>query len=252
MHKVKISVKGLTVSFGNKEVLKDIDLDVFENQVIGLMGPSGSGKSTLISVLNGMITFEDDYTVSGHVSIDGLGRVSSKTNHVALRKKVGTVFATPIPLPRSIFENVVFGSKLKGVRKRSELHALAEKSLKKAFLWDEVKNRLSESGLKLSGGQQQRLCLARTLALKPEVILLDEPCSGLDPISTAKIEEAMSELKTDHTIILVSNNTKQIARSTDFVAFFYMGKLIEFGPTEKVFTTPDYKMTEDYIQGKFG
>ncbi|OPY65011.1 MAG: Phosphate import ATP-binding protein PstB [Syntrophorhabdaceae bacterium PtaU1.Bin034] len=216
------------------------------------MGPSASGKSSFISVLNGMINFEDEGRFEGEVRIDGFGELSDKTDHVALRKKVGTVFATPIPLPRSIYENVVFGSKLKKMRRRSELNAITEESLKKAFLWDEVKNRLSESALKLSGGQQQRLCLARTLALKPEIILLDEPCSGLDPISTAKIEEALSELKKDHTIILVSNNTKQIARATDFVAFFYMGKLIEFGPTEKVFTTPEDKMTDDYIMGKFG
>ena len=252
MFKTKISIRGLTVAFSGREVLKDINLDVYENQVIGLMGPSASGKSTLISVLNGMITFEDNVTIEGQICLDGFGDICEKTDYTMLRKKVGTVFATPIPLPRSIFENVVFGSKLKGIRKRSKLHAIAEQSLKKAFLWDEVKNRLSESGLKLSGGQQQRLCLARTLALEPEIILLDEPCSGLDPISTAKIEEAMSELKKDHTIILVSNNTKQIARATDFVAFFYMGTMVEFGPTEKVFTTPADKMTEDYIQGKFG
>jgi phosphate transport system ATP-binding protein len=199
-----------------------------------------------------MINFEDHACFKGQVHIDGFGELSEKTDHVALRKRVGTVFATPIPLPRSIFENVAFGSRLKGVKKRSELNALVAESLKKAFLWDEVKNRLSESALKLSGGQQQRLCLARTLALKPDVILLDEPCSGLDPISTAKIEEALSELKRDHTIILVSNNTKQIARASDFVAFFYMGKLIEFGPTVKVFTNPEQKLTEDYVLGKFG
>ncbi len=252
MAKTKIRVRGLKVSFGKEEVLSGVDLDVSENHVTGLMGPSGSGKSTFISVINGMINFEDNARVEGQVYIGGLGEITGEINDVALRKRVGTVFATPIPLPRSIYENIVFGSKLKGVRKRSELNALTEESLKKSFLWDEVKNRLSESALKLSGGQQQRLCLARTLALRPEIILLDEPCSGLDPISTAKIEEAMSELKKDHTIILVSNNTKQIARASDFVAFFYMGKLIEFGPTEKVFTTPENKMTEDYIQGKFG
>jgi phosphate transport system ATP-binding protein len=252
MHKTKIQVRNLTVSFAGKEVLSGIDLDIYENRVIGFMGPSASGKSSFISVLNGMINFEDEGRFEGEVRIDGFGELSDKTDHVALRKKVGTVFATPIPLPRSIYENVVFGSKLKKMRRRSELNAITEESLKKAFLWDEVKNRLSESALKLSGGQQQRLCLARTLALKPEIILLDEPCSGLDPISTAKIEEALSELKKDHTIILVSNNTKQIARATDFVAFFYMGKLIEFGPTEKVFTTPEDKMTDDYIMGKFG
>jgi phosphate transport system ATP-binding protein len=252
MYKTKIRVRNLSVSFGPKAVLNGIDLDIYENQVIGLMGPSASGKSSFISVLNGMISFEDGGRFEGEIYIDGYGTLSEKNNNVALRKRVGTVFATPIPLPRSIYENIVFGVKLKGIKKRSKLNAITEESLKKAFLWDEVKNRLSESALKLSGGQQQRLCLARTLALEPDVILLDEPCSGLDPISTAKIEEALSELKRDHTIILVSNNTKQIARASDFVAFFYMGELIEFGPTEKVFTNPENQMTDDYIRGKFG
>jgi phosphate transport system ATP-binding protein len=252
MYTTKIRVRTLTVSFGEKEVLSGIDLDIYENQVVGLMGPSASGKSSFISVLNGMIHFEDGGRFDGDAYIEGFGSLSNRNNSVALRKKVGTVFATPIPLPRSIFENIVFGVKLKGIRKRSELNAITEESLKKAFLWDEVKNRLSDSALKLSGGQQQRLCLARTLALQPEIILLDEPCSGLDPISTAKIEEALSELKKDHTIVLVSNNTKQIARASDFVAFFYMGKLIEFGPAEKVFTNPENQMTDDYIMGKFG
>ncbi|MGA3173222.1 MAG: phosphate ABC transporter ATP-binding protein [Syntrophorhabdales bacterium] len=248
----KIRVRNLCVSFEKKDVLKDLDLDVYENRVLGLMGPSASGKSSFISVINGMINFEENGRFEGEVHIEGFGTLWDGTDDVALRKKVGTVFATPIPLPRSIFENVVFGSRLKGIRKRSDLQAIVEESLRKAFLWDEVKNRLSESALKLSGGQQQRLCLARTLALKPEIILLDEPCSGLDPISTAKIEEALSELKSDHTIILVSNNTKQIARASDFVAFFYMGKLIEFGPTVDVFTKPENRLTEDYVLGKFG
>ncbi len=252
MHNTKIRVRNLRLSFGKKEVLNGIDLDIYENRVVGLMGPSASGKSSFISVINGMINFEDHAHFEGQVHIDGFGELCGKTDHVALRKRVGTVFATPIPLPRSIFENIAFGARLKGVTKRSDLNALVEESLKKAFLWDEVKNRLSESALKLSGGQQQRLCLARTLALKPDVILLDEPCSGLDPISTAKIEEALSELKMDHTIILVSNNTKQIARASDFVAFFYMGRLVEFGPTVKVFTNPEQKLTEDYVLGKFG
>jgi phosphate transport system ATP-binding protein len=252
MHRAKIHVRNLRISFDGKEVLSGVDLDIYENRVVGLMGPSASGKSSFISVLNGMIHFEDGGRFDGEVFIEGFGALSNRNNGVALRKKVGTVFATPIPLPRSIYENIVFGVKLKGIRKRSELNAIAEDSLKKAFLWDEVKNRLSESALRLSGGQQQRLCLARTLALGPEIILLDEPCSGLDPISTAKIEEALSELKKDHTIILVSNNTKQIARASDYVAFFYMGKLIESGPAEKVFTNPKNQMTDDYIMGKFG
>jgi phosphate transport system ATP-binding protein len=249
---VKVAVRQLRVSFGKKEVLKGIDLDIFKNRIYGLMGPAASGKSTLISVINKMVSFEDGVSMSGSVLLDGEDIINGDIDEVSLRKRVGTVFATPTPLPRSIFENVAFGPRLDNCNSRSELHALVEESLRKAFLWDEVKDRLQESAMKLSGGQQQRLCLARTLALNPEIILLDEPCSGLDPISTAKIEEALAELKDQHTIILVSNNTKQIARSTDFVAFFYLGELIEFGATDKVFTTPAAKMTEDYIQGKFG
>ncbi len=249
---VKVAIRQLRLSFGKKEVLKGIDLDIFKNHIYGLMGPAASGKSTLISVINKMVSFEDGLSMSGSVLLDGEDIINGTIDEVSLRKRIGTVFATPIPLPRSIFENVAFGPRLNRSYSRGELFALVEQSLRKAFLWPEVKDRLQESALKLSGGQQQRLCLARTLALNPEIILLDEPCSGLDPISTAKIEEALAELKDQHTIILVSNNTKQIARVTDFVAFFYLGELIEYGSTDKVFTTPAAKMTEDYIQGKFG
>lgn len=248
----KITIKDLSLFFGPAQVLKSIDLNVHRNRISGFMGPSASGKSTLISVINKLVFFEDAVRTKGSVCIDGVDILGDGLNDVALRKKVGTLFATPIPLPRSIFENIAFGPKLNGTRRKSHLHAIVEESLTKAFLWDEVKDRLDESALKLSGGQQQRLCLARTLALKPEIILLDEPSSGLDPISTLKIEEALAELKAEHTIILVSNNTKQIARVCDFVAFLYLGELIESGPTEKVFTYPENKMTEDYIQGKFG
>jgi phosphate transport system ATP-binding protein len=198
-----------------------------------------------------MIDFENGFKMSGHVRIDGID-IIEKVNGVELRKRIGTVFAVPIPLPRSIYDNIAYGPRLKSRNERKRLWDLVAESLKKAFLWDEVKDRLGSSALKLSGGQQQRLCLARTLALEPEIILLDEPCSGLDPISTAKIEEALNELKKEYTIILVSNNTKQIARITDYAAFFYMGTLIEYGPTEKLFTNPSEKKTEDYIQGKFG
>ncbi len=249
---VKVAIRQLRLSFGKKEVLKGIDLDIAKNRIYGFMGPSASGKSTLISVINKMISFEDGVAMSGSVLLDGEDIINGDIDEVSLRKRIGTVFATPIPLPRSIFENVAFGPRLNNNNSRAELHALVEQSLRNAFLWDEVKDRLQESAMKLSGGQQQRLCLARTLALNPEIILLDEPCSGLDPISTAKIEEALAELKDQHTIILVSNNTKQIARATDFVAFFYLGELIEFGATDKVFTTPAVRMTEEYIQGKFG
>lgn len=248
----KIAIERLRLSFGKKEVLKNITINVYKNTITGFMGPSGSGKSTIISVINRMIDFEDNVEIHGKVSIDGISILDESSSPVLLRRRVGTVFAVPIPLPRSIFENIAYGPRLQGISGRSELHRIVEASLKKAYLWDEVKDRLSTSALKLSGGQQQRLCLARTLALKPEIILLDEPCSGLDPISTAKIEDALNQLKSEFTIVLVSNNTKQIARITDFAAFFYMGTLIEYNTTDKVFTTPLEKQTEDYIQGKFG
>ena len=248
---VKIKVENLKASFGKQEILKGITIDVFKNMITGFMGPSGSGKSTIISIFNRMIDFEDGIRLSGMVDIEGVDVIAG-VNAVELRKRVGTVFAVPIPLPRSIYENIAYGPRLNNINDRDELDEIIRESLKKAFLWDEVKDRLAMSGLKLSGGQQQRLCLARTLALRPEIILLDEPCSGLDPISTAKIEEALSELKKDYTIILVSNNTKQIARISDYAAFFYMGELIEYGRTEALFTNPKVKKTEDYISGKFG
>lgn len=249
---VKIKVEDLHLSFGKTEVLKGITIDVYTNKITGFMGPAGSGKSTLISIINRMIDFEENVRMSGKVFIDGENILDGGVDEVSLRRRVGTVFAVPIPLPRSIYDNIAYGPRLKNRDQRKELRPLVVESLKKAFLWDEVKDRLSSSALKLSGGQQQRLCLARTLALEPEIILLDEPCSGLDPISTAKIEEALNELKKEYTIILVSNNTKQIARITDYSAFFYMGNLVEYGPTEKLFTNPSERKTEDYIQGKFG
>ena len=249
---IKIRTEDLRLSFGKDEILKGINIDIYKNRITGVMGPAGSGKSTLISIINRMIDFEENAAISGKVFIDGEDILGGEIDEVHLRRRVGTVFAVPTPLPRSIFDNIAYGPRLKNRNNRRELVNLVANSLKKAFLWDEVKDRISSSALKLSGGQQQRLCLARTLALEPEIILLDEPCSGLDPISTAKIEEALNELKKEYTIILVSNNTKQIARITDFAAFFYMGTLIEYGPTEKVFTNPSERKTEDYIQGKFG
>ncbi len=248
----KIAIEKLRVSFGTALVLKDVTIKVQKNTITGFMGPSGSGKSTLISVINRMIDFENNVKIEGDAKIDDTSILDGSINPIELRRRVGTVFAVPIPLPRSIFENIAYGPRLKGISDRTTLYRIAEDCLKKAFLWDEVKDRLGTSALKLSGGQQQRLCLARTLALKPEIILLDEPCSGLDPISTAKIEDALSELKSDYTIILVSNNTKQIARISDFSAFFYLGELIEYDTTDKVFMAPAERQTEDYIQGKFG
>jgi phosphate transport system ATP-binding protein len=248
----KILVNNLKVFFDRMEALKGINLNVHRNMITGVMGPAGSGKSTLISVLNRMLEFEENVTIEGGVLIDGFDIVNGDVDSVELRRRIGTVFAVPIPLPRSVYENIAYGPRLKGVSDKDELNGIVKESLQKAFLWDEMKERLQISALKLSGGQQQRLCLARTLALKPEIILLDEPCSGLDPISTAKIEDALSELKKEYTIILVSNNTKQIARITDYSAFFYLGSLIEYGTTEKLFTNPSEKKTEDYISGKFG
>jgi len=248
----KIRAENLGVRFGDAEVLKNVSLAVYKNQITGFMGPAGSGKSTLISIINRMIDFEDAVRIEGSLFIDQDNILGENVDVVGLRRRVGTVFAVPLPLPRSIYENIVYGPRLKGITKKTDLNEIVAASLKAAVLWEEVRDRLQTSALKLSGGQQQRLCLARTLALQPEIILLDEPCSGLDPISTAKIEEALNELKRDYTIILVSNNTKQIARATDFSAFFYMGQLVEFGPTDKIFTNPAIKQTEDYIQGKFG
>lgn len=248
----KIHFEHIGVSFGNAAVLRDIHLKVSRNSITGFMGPSGSGKSTLISLINRMIDFEDGATIEGRVCIDGSNVLDPRTDVISLRKRVGTVFAVPLPLPRSIFENIAYGLRLQGINKRTVLYEMVAESLSKAFLFEEVRDRLHTSALKLSGGQQQRLCLARTLAIKPEIILLDEPCSGLDPISTAKIEEALSELKKEYTIVLVSNNTKQIARATDYAAFFYMGELVEYGATASIFTTPAVQQTEDYIQGKFG
>jgi len=248
----KVHIKNLSVSFSGTPALRSITMKVYKNRITGCMGPAGSGKSTLISLLNRMIDFEDGARYEGEVLLDDINVLDPSLDVVSLRRRVGMVFAVPLPLPRSIFDNIAYGPRLKGITRQTELYAIVEDSLQKAFLFDEVKDRLHTSALKLSGGQQQRLCLARTLALQPEVILLDEPCSGLDPISTAKIEEALSVLKNDYTIILVSNNTKQIARTADFSAFFYMGELIEFGETSQIFTNPVQKKTEDYIQGKFG
>jgi phosphate transport system ATP-binding protein len=248
----KILVNNLKVFFDRMEALKGVNLNIRRNMITGVMGPAGSGKSTMISVLNRMLEFEENVTIEGSVLIDGVDIVNGDVNSVELRRQIGTVFAVPTPLPRSVYENIAYGPRLKGITDRDELNSIVKESLQKAFLWDEMKERLQISALKLSGGQQQRLCLARTLALKPEIVLLDEPCSGLDPISTAKIEDALSELKKEYTIMLVSNNTKQIARITDYAAFFYLGDLIEYGPTEKVFTNPSEKKTEDYISGKFG
>lgn len=248
----KISARGLSVFFGKNQGLRGITLGVPAFQVLGAIGPAGSGKTTFLRALNRMNELTPASHTEGEVLLDGQDIYHPAQDVGHLRKRIGMVFAMPVPLPMSIYDNVTYGPRLSGMRDRARLDQLVETSLRAAFLWDEVKDRLSLSGMRLSGGQQQRLCLARTLAMEPEVILLDEPCSGLDPISTAKIEEALTLLKSRYTIVLVTNNTKQAARVADSTAFFLMGELVEYGLTEKIFTVPDDKRTSDYVTGRFG
>jgi phosphate transport system ATP-binding protein len=251
-HNQKIIIKDLTVFYGEAPALESISLNIPKNLITGIMGPSNSGKSTLLRLLNRLTDLIPGILVRGQIFLDGSDILNPRYDVNALRARVGMVFAKPIPLPRSIYENLTFGPRRHGLRDRRQLDERVETSLRAAQLWEEVKDRLFESALKLSGGQQQRLCIARTLAMQSEVILLDEPTSGLDPISTAKIEETLRTLKENYSIILVSNNTKQIARISDKVAFFLMGELIEYGPADKLFTNPSHKRTEDYISGRFG
>ena len=248
----KIRIINLTVLYGEQPSLQSINLSIPEKRITGIMGPSNSGKSTLLRILNRLTDLIPTILIRGRVLLDEEDILLPKCDVNNLRARVGMVFAKPIPLPRTIYENLTFGPRIHGVKDKYLLDQRVEESLRAAILWDEVKDRLFESALKLSGGQQQRLCIARTLAMQSEVILLDEPTSGLDPISTAKVEEALRNLKKDYTIILVSNNTKQIARISDIVAFFLLGELIEVGPPEQLFTNPHEKRTEDYVSGRFG
>ena len=250
---IKLALKNFKFFQDHKPLLNGLTLDVVANRILGVIGPAGSGKTTFLRSLNRLNDLLPDAHVEGQALLDGEDIYAPDCDVVALRKRVGMLFALPVALPMSIYENVVYGPRLSGIRKRERLDQIVEQSLKAAFLWDEVKDRLQMSGLRLSGGQQQRLCLARVLAMEElEVILLDEPCSGLDPISTAKIEEALTVLKQKYTIILVTNNTKQAARVADDTAFFLLGDLIEYGKTEKIFTVPDDKRTNDYVTGRFG
>jgi phosphate transport system ATP-binding protein len=248
----KIEISNLSVSYNAQSALREVTLSVFEKEIIGIMGPANSGKSTLLRILNRLIDLSSAVRIEGRVLLDGEDILDSKCDVNRLRTRVGMVFAKPIPLPRSIYENLTFGPRLHGVKDRRTLDERVETSLRAAILWDEIKDRLHESALKLSGGQQQRLCIARTLAMQSEVIMLDEPTSGLDPISTAKIEEALRILKKNYTVIIVSNNTKQIARISDKVAFLLLGELIEYGAPEQIFTNARNKRTEDYVSGRFG
>ena len=252
MSDVAIQVRGFSQSFGPVRKLKALDLDVFRNEILGIIGPARSGKSTFLCALNRLNDLVRGSRVEGTIAVDGRDINAPDVDVIELRRKLGMVFATPVPLPRPIFENVAFGARLAGVRGRPRLDDLVRDCLEKAGLWEEVKDRLGTSALKLSGGQQQRLCLARILAVQPEFILLDEPTSGLDPISTMKIEGSLRQLKKDYTIILVTNNTKQAARVADRTAFFLDGRLVEVGPTAKIFTAPDDQRTDDYLRGRFG
>ncbi len=249
---VKFSVRGLEVRFGDVVALRGIDLEVPARSILGAIGPAGSGKTAFLRALNRLNDLSPNCRVTGQVLLDGEDINRPEYDVVRLRKRVGMVFALPVPLPMSIFDNVTYGPRLSGSRKRGQLQERVERSLRAAFLWEEVKDRLDMSGMRLSGGQQQRLCLARVLAMEPEVILLDEPCSGLDPVSTSRIEEALVALKSDYTIVLVTNNTKQAARVADRTVFFLTGEVIECGPTAQIFTAPRDQRTNDYVSGRFG
>ncbi|NLE66730.1 MAG: phosphate ABC transporter ATP-binding protein [Lentisphaerae bacterium] len=249
---VKIEVRNLDVFIGNTRALRGVTIDVPARSILGIIGPAGSGKTVFLRTLNRLNDLTRGFRATGRVLLDGADILAPGADVVGIRKRVGMLFALPVPLPMSIFDNVAFGPRLAGTRSRRTLRQIVESSLKAAFLWEEVKDRLNTSSLRLSGGQQQRLCLARVLAMEPEVILLDEPCSGLDPVSTARIEEALAELKARYTIILVTNNTKQAARVACNTAFFLMGELVEVGPTSKIFISPSDPRTNDYVIGKFG
>jgi phosphate transport system ATP-binding protein len=249
----KIEVRKLFFYYGNGPAsLKDISLSLYKNTVAAFIGPSGCGKSTLLRVLNRMYDLYPNQRAEGEVLFDGANILSPKTDLNLLRSRVGMVFQKPTPFPMSIYENIAFGVRLYERLAKAELTYRVEHALRRAALWDEVKDKLNANGLSLSGGQQQRLCIARTVAVKPEVILLDEPCSALDPISTAKIEELIDELKADYTIVIVTHNMQQAARVSDFTAFMYLGQLIETDATQKIFTSPKDQRTQDYITGRFG
>jgi phosphate transport system ATP-binding protein len=252
VNRIKIKTLDLNIWFGRVRAIKSLDIEVYKNEILSIIGPANSGKTSFLRALNRLIDLNPSSRVSGAVLIDGVDVYKNGVDTGMLRKKVGMVFALPIPLPLSVFENVAYGPRRHGIKNKGRLMEIAERCLKSAYLWDEVKDRLHDPAMKLSGGQQQRLCIARTLAVEPEVLLFDEPCSGLDPISTAKVEEAMVELKKKYTIILVTNNTKQAARVGDRTAFFLMGELIEIGATERIFTSPSDERTEGYISGRFG
>jgi len=251
-HDAKIEVTKLSLWYGSKPALRDIAMDIPPNHVSALIGPSGCGKSTFLRTLNRMNDLIDNVRMEGNVRIDGVDIYNRNVDVVELRKRVGMIFQKSNPFPKSIFDNVAYGPRINGVHDMRKLEEIVESTLKRAALWEEVKDDMKKNALSLSGGQQQRLCIARALAVDPGVLLMDEPASALDPIATAKIEELIYQLKSNYTIVIVTHNMQQAARVSDYTAFFYMGEIIEFGETKKIFTTPEKKQTEDYITGRFG
>ena len=252
MKETKIKTRNLSLYYGSKMALNSITMDILQKQVTALIGPSGCGKSTYLRTLNRMNDLIPGVKITGEVLVDDFNIYDKNVDSVNLRKKVGMVFQKSNPFAKSIFDNVAYGPRINGIHDKKKLTEIVERSLQRAAIWDEVKDRLHDSALGLSGGQQQRLCIARTLAVDPEIILMDEPASALDPLSTSKIEELIFSLKENYTIIIVTHNMQQAARVSDYTAFFYLGELIEYGKTKKIFTIPDKKQTEDYITGRFG
>ena len=249
---IKMNIEHLNLWYGDKHALKDTSLEIKEHKITAFIGPSGCGKSTFLKTLNRMQDFVKGVRIEGKVTLDGEDIFDSKVDTTLLRKKVGMVFQQPNPFPMSIYDNIAYGPRIHGIKNRAELDKIVEESLKGAALWDEVKDNLNKSALGMSGGQQQRLCIARCMAVHPEVILLDEPTSALDPISTLKIEELLMQLKNQYTIVIVTHNMQQASRIADYTAFFYQGEIVEYGETEQIFSFPKDKRTEDYITGRFG
>ena len=252
MNDYKVKIKDLSLWYGPNRALKNISMDIPEKKVTAFIGPSGCGKSTFLRTLNRMNDLIDNVTIEGEVLVDDVNIYDKNIDVVNLRKKVGMIFQKSNPFAKSVYDNIAFGPRINGISHKSILDEIVERSLKQAAIWDEVKDRLFNSALSLSGGQQQRICIARSLAVNPEIILMDEPASALDPISTSKIEELIYELKKEYTIIIVTHNMQQAARTSDITAFFYMGDLIEMNKTEMIFSNPAKKQTEDYISGRFG
>jgi phosphate transport system ATP-binding protein len=248
----KIEAKKLDFYYGNKKALKGISMVAPKNKVTALIGPSGCGKSTFIRTLNRMNDVIPGTRIEGEVFVDGVDIYSQRIDVVELRRRIGMVFQKPNPFPKSIFDNIAYGLRINGMKAKKKIEEIVEKSLQEAALWDEVKDRLRENAFSLSGGQQQRLCIARSLAVEPEVILYDEPCSAIDPIATAKIEDLIQKQREKYTVVIVTHNMQQAARVSDYTAFLMLGELIEYGETPKLFTNPENKLTEDYITGRFG